>query len=170
MPAAPIYHGSDGAATRAYYAALTQCRPYGPVAVALMRASKASTRAKQYRGGPGCGQPSYRRLAYDRKSWSLQEVCKALLALSPAQALVWGWGRDLAQPAIAFVLYVDLAYNGEGIGQCSFHNQARHAGPDYPGAWDGTGLSTERILAFCDAVWEGMEQHGAQIGLFAQEG
>ena len=60
-----------------------------------------------------------------------------------------GWGRDEAQTFNKWVLYVDLPE-----GQVSFHSPERYEGPDYPGQWDGRRLSEERIISFCQRVFE----------------
>ena len=59
LDARDIYHGSDGAATTAYYNELSKRGPIGLVAVNLFRASKCSARAK---GGPAArpGEFSHR--------------------------------------------------------------------------------------------------------------
>jgi hypothetical protein len=49
-----------------------------------------------------------------------------------------------------WVLYIDLLG-----GQCSFHSPERYKGPDYPGEWDGKRLSGERIIKFCQEVFDG---------------
>lgn len=65
MKALEVFNGSEGAITRAYYAALEQRGAAGIVAVNLFRAQKCSTRAKKYRGGIR-GVGSYRGMAYDK--------------------------------------------------------------------------------------------------------
>lgn len=133
-----IYEGSDGGATTALYEKLRPFGPAGAVAENLVRAQKSSARAKVYRGG------SYRRAAYDRKEWSIGNLCAALSDHAAAIGIVWGWGEDTAQPVHRFVLYVDLP-----TGQVSFHAGQRGTGPDYPGAWDGCrGASPARICRF----------------------
>ena len=143
MTVMEIYRASNGAATKALYADLQAMRGLGPVAMNLFRAQKCSERAKKYRGGiPGKG--SYRDMAYERKNWSLEQLCAALKTSS----LQWGWKKDPAQPFHSWVLYVDLP-----TGQVSFHSRDRYAGPDYPGDWDGIrGISPQRIILFCQRV------------------
>jgi hypothetical protein len=142
-----VYQGSDGEATKALYTRLGAFGPAGMVAVNLFRACKASERAKVYRGG------GYRGMAYDKKDWSLGNLCKALAAWTvqpdyPMQ-LRWGWGIDARLQERGdphhHVLYVDLP-----TGQVSFHTDRRGAGPDYPGSWDGMPRqSAERICRWC---------------------
>lgn len=152
MRAIEVYRRSDGEATRAYYAQLALAGPRGVIAVNLFRAQKCSARAKVYRGGIA-GQGSYKRMAYDRKSWSMDQLCAALAQHGAALGMGWGWKRD---PATLFggseswVLYVELPQ-----GQVSFHSPSRGAGPEYAGEWDGMKASELRILQFCDAVGDG---------------
>ena len=135
-----IYQGSDGEATKALYARLEACGQAGFIAVQLFRACKASERAKVYRGGNS--QSSYRRLAYDRKQWSLDNLCAALM--TETLGIAWGWGVDREQPVHCHVLYIDLP-----TGQVSFHAGARSRGPDYPGQWDGMrGAGAGRVCSW----------------------
>lgn len=136
-----IYEGSDGAATSALYANLTTLGPIGEVAVNLFRASKTSGRAKVYRGGTG--RASYRDLAYGKKQWSMENLCRVLTQHAEAFGIQWGWKIDPEQSYHAWVLYADLPE----VGQVSFHTAQRGRGPDYPGDWDGVkGVSPQRIL------------------------
>jgi hypothetical protein len=147
MKARNIYEGSDGAATKLYYADLETRGPVGLIAVNLLRAQKASARAKLYRGGIR-GQGSFKRMAYERKAWSLANLCTVLSEYRSDPKIRFGWKQDpLAEFSVRWVLYVDLPN-----GQVSFHSVDRYAGPDYPDDWDGLRLSCDRILAFCDAV------------------
>ena len=149
MKALEVFNGSEGALTRAYYAALEQHGAAGIVAVNLFRAQKCSTRAKKYRGGiRGIG--SYRGMAYDRKAWSMANLCTALAKHGEALGIVYGWKRDPLAFTNPWVLYVDLPN-----GQVSFHSPTRGDGPDYAGDWDAMRASEERILAFCDGVMHG---------------
>lgn len=138
-----IYDASDGEATARLYSTLEGLGPVGVVAVNLFRASKASGRAKVYRGGvPGRG--SYRSLAYSKKQWSLNNLCRVLSEHGDELGIRWGWKRDPDKQAHAWVLYVDLP-----TGQVSFHAAPRGQGPDYPGDWDGArGMSPARILSW----------------------
>src|ERR1051326_1718916 len=77
MTAAAIYAGSDGAATRAYYPQLETRGSIGAIAMNLFRAQKCSSRAKVYRGGIR-GKASYKSMAYDKKAWSMQQLCVML--------------------------------------------------------------------------------------------
>jgi hypothetical protein len=147
MHALEVYQGSNGNVTLRYYAALEKLGIAGLVAVNLFRAQKCSARAKVYRGGIR-GRGSFRGMAYDRKSWAMGELCRALAL---ANDVPYGWKRDSAvlfgeRPS--WVLYVDLPE-----GQVSFHARERGKGPDYAGEWDGAeGASVERILAHCDRL------------------
>ena len=144
MKAREVFHGSDGAITRRYYAELEQIGPIGVIAMNLFRAQKCSTRAKLYRGGIR-GVGSYRGMAYDRKGWSLEKLCEALFEHN---LIRYGWKVDPLEDRNPWVLYVDLPE-----GQVSFHSPNRYAGPEYAGDWDGIlGASADRILAFCDRV------------------
>lgn len=143
-----IYSGSDGAETKWYYGLLAKSGPIGEIAMNLFRAQKCSSRAKKYRGGIR-GVGSFRSMAYDRKGWSISELCK-ILAAHPECGISFGWKKDGAgDPALVpeWVLYVDLPE-----GQVSFHSFSRYGGPDYPGEWDKQKKSEERILKFCDRV------------------
>jgi hypothetical protein len=139
-----VYQGSDGEATKALYTRLGAFGPAGMVAVNLFRACKASERAKVYRGG------GYRGAAYDKKQWSMDNLCTVLIAHAvEVGAGRWGWGIDDALQERGaphhHVLYIDLP-----TGQVSFHTERRGAGPDYSGAWDGMpGQSAERICRWC---------------------
>lgn len=140
-----VYQGSDGAATRALHARLEELGGAGRIGAFLLRAQKASERAKVYRGG------GYRAAAYERKDWALGELVAVLAAHGGDAGVGYGWGEDPAQPVHKHVLYVDLP-----TGQVSFHTGARHDGPDYAGAWDGRpGQSPDRILRWCARLVEG---------------
>jgi hypothetical protein len=152
MKAVDVYAGSDGAATRAYYARLEQFGAIGRIAMNLFRAQKCSARAKVYRGGVR-GGGSFKRMAYERKEWSLAELVGVLEAWRQnggMPEIAYGWKQD---PGVLFdgepswVLYVDLP-----VGQVSFHAPARSLGPDYPGEWDRSHASEARILRFCDEI------------------
>lgn len=149
MRAAEVFQGSDAAVTRAYHCDLKRAGDLGNIAVALLKAQKASNRAKRYRGGPSRGQ-SYSKMAYQRKQESLKELCQLLTFRG--SDVQWGWKLDpnavaTRQPA-KWVIYVDLP----GHGQVSFHNVERLTGPDYPGEWDGRHVSAQRICSFCDSI------------------
>lgn len=153
MRARDIFDGSDAARTRAYHAALERRGPIGEFAANLMRAQKASTRAKRYRGGIS-GVGSFSDLAYQKKAESLIRLCDCLLKHAGGgswgwrDTLRWGWKIDPNQPHAKWVLYIDLPG-----GQVSFHSTERFGGPDYPGEFDGAHASAERIIAFCDFVF-----------------
>jgi hypothetical protein len=152
MSARDIYDGSDGDATKRYYQRLCEAGPIGVVAMNLFRAQKCSARAKKYRGGiKGVG--SFRSLAYERKTYSMEELCGALQLHGSKLGINFGWKLDPATPlngGASWVLYVDLPH----LGQISFHSPTRMPGPDYPGEWDRERRSEERILAFCEHVAE----------------
>lgn len=149
MIAEEVYRKSDGAMTRAFYADLERLGPAGVVALNLFRAQKCSDRAKKYRGGiPGKG--SYRDMAYQRKNWSMDNLCQVLIEHGAALGIRHGWKIDPQRSFHKWVLYVDLP-----TGQVSFHAERRGAGPDYAGEWDGVRASAERIIAFCNATIEG---------------
>lgn len=151
MKAIEVYQGSDGELTKRYYAELEQRGAAGVVAMNLFRVQKCSARAKVYRGGI-CGRGSFRSMAYDRKGWSLEQLCQILAKHGEALGIRYGWKRDpatLLMGAPAWVLYVDLPQ-----GQVSFHAPSRGEGPDYPGEWDRSKASEERILEFCEQSWK----------------
>lgn len=153
-----IYEGSDGEATKALYAKLEQCGDGGRIAMNLFRAQKASARAKVYRGGDGNG--SYRKQAYDRKQWALDQLCQALLDVHSKESLVafWGWQIDEAQPVHRWVLYVELF-----CGQVSFHTATRGLGPAYRFKWDGKrDVAAQRICHFVAFVLARKEYHDAK--------
>lgn len=145
-----IYSGSDGGATRALYQQLEARGPLGVIAVNLLRAQKNSARAKVYRGGER-GRGSYRRMAYDRKQWAIEQLAKALLDHAHMHGMCWGWGIDLAQEYHNVVLYIDLP-----TGQVSFHTDRRSVGPDYPKQWDGKrDASPQRIWEYAAQLIRG---------------
>lgn len=129
-----IYTGSNGEATTALYKHLETLGPAGIVAVNLFRACKCSERAKVY-------SRRYKGDAYGRKQWSLDQLALALQK-HPELGIRWGWKIDPSQTFHNWVIYVDLPR-----GQVSFHTASRGVGPDYPGEWDGQGLSAQRIVS-----------------------
>lgn len=140
------YRGSNADATRALFLRLIDSGPIGDVAINLFRASKASGRAKEYRG-------RYVRAAYDKKDWSLEQLCIALDVHADDIGIRWGWARDEKAVNFENVLYCDLP---GGFGQVSFHCARRIKGPDYPWAWDGAkGEGPDRIIKFATAVLQG---------------
>lgn len=145
LTAANVYASSDGELTKQFYAELGKRGPIGAVAINLFRAQKCSARAKVYRGG------GYRGMAYERKQWSIGNLCKILEQHAGELNIVWGWAEDPATPLrgqASYVLYIELP----GYDQVSFHSPTRGAGPDYTGLWDGVFASQERIIAFCGLV------------------
>jgi hypothetical protein len=172
VDALEVYKGTKSAGallTKRYYALLAQLGPVGDVAMNIFRAQKASARAKVYRGGVR-GVGSFRAMAYDKKDWSIDQLCKALLA-HPETGITFGWKLDPKMVALheaaKWVLYVDLPE-----GQVSFHNVKRHAGPDYPGDWDGKlNVSGQRIIDFCNRITragfaQAEPEPPRQIGMF----
>jgi hypothetical protein len=162
LNARAIFEGDDAAKTRAYYTALERRGPIGEFAANLMRAQKASTRAKKYRGGIS-GVGSFSDLAYQKKAESLTRLCNSLLEHGAGNGIVggafppgailnlrWGWKVDPSpiNPHAKWVLYVDLPH-----GQVSFHSTERFGGPDYPAEFDGAHASADRIIRFCDFVF-----------------
>lgn len=135
------FEGSDSHLTRSVTATLRRRGPAGELASWLFTVQKASMRAKMY------GQTKWRGKAYDRKEWAIKSLCLHLVQ-HPDLVERWGWGRDAAPGKPPLVLYVDLP-----TGQVSFHCHTRHAGPDYPGQWDGIlKASAGRILTYCEEV------------------
>ena len=128
-----VFQGSDSARTRKFLTHLEKQGQPGRIAAALFRSQKASSKAKLYSGGIERSNGefhSYRSLSYQKKSRSLKELCSLLLVDSAG--IVWGWGRDDANPHAPRVLYLELP-----TGQVRFHSAERLAGPDYPGNLDG---------------------------------
>jgi len=148
-----IYKGSDGEATKALYARLSERGPLGLIAVNLFRAQKCSERAKVYRGGIR-GKGRYKDMAYERKQWSMDNLCAVLVEHGGALKIVWGWKPDpgtLFGERESYVLYVETPN-----GQCSFHSPTRGKGPDYPNEWDGQrGETVQRVIDFTEAVLAG---------------
>lgn len=149
LDAKSVFYQNDGEVTKRYYAELGARGPMGEIAVALFRAQKRSSRAKDYKRG------KFRRAAYDVKSWSMGELCRLLAKYGEALGFKWGWQAD---PNVVFgntpswVLYVDLP----GHEQVSFHSPDRMSGPDYLGKWDGVrGASEGRVIRFCSSVEAG---------------
>lgn len=139
-----VFEASDAEATRALYRALEQRGRIGVVAMNLLRAQKASDRAKVYRGR------RFVDAAYERKAWAMGQLCDVLEQNRQAGLMgIWGWKLDPEPPpAIPWVLYVELP-----TGQVSFHARERGIGPDFPGEWDGArGLSAARIIAWAQSV------------------
>lgn len=141
------YHGSDADRTIAVYKRLEAAGARGIIAMNLLRACKASERAKQYRGGNSRG--SYKRQAYDKKDWSLMQLVNALTAHGDREGIAWGWGWDSKAIDFENVIYVELPE----FGQVSFHHRVRHSGPDHTKEWDGIrGVGSSRIIRFACAV------------------
>jgi hypothetical protein len=155
MDASQIYFGSNGGASRSFCSKLEKLGPLGRIAAQLFRVQKASTRAKAYRGGirRSDGQHyAYRDMAYDRKDECIEQLC--WLLEHDACGMKWGWERDEKQYQAKNVLYVELP-----VGQVSFHCISRYGGKDFVGEWDGMNLSQERVIEFCQRVFnEGVEK------------
>lgn len=150
MKALEVYEGSDGELTKAYYKVLAQRGPIGIIAMNLFRAQKCSARAKVYRGGIR-GVGSFKSLAYEKKSWSMDLLVAALAQHGESLGISYGWKPDPSVPfgdEPSWVLYIDLPQ-----GQVSFHSPTRMSGPEYAGDWDRTHLSAARIVQFCDSVF-----------------
>lgn len=139
-----IYNGSDGEKTKALYAKLETLGPVGLVCVNLFRAMKASARAKDY-------SRRYKGVTYEKKQWSMANLCDVLAIHGAALGIVFGWRIDPQQQFYPWVLYVELPF---GMGQCSFHNGQRLKGPDYAGEWDGTTGSASRIIRYVQGVYD----------------
>jgi hypothetical protein len=154
-----VYLGSNGDETKALYAELEAIGPAGFIAANLFRASKCSARAKVYRGGQR-GKGSYRRMAYDRKQWAIDNLCDALAKHAAEIGPVWGWGDDPKEPVHSAVLYIDLPQ-----GQISFHTYPGSMGPKYKRPWDGVrGMSETRIVHYVAQVLSGEEfRDGATV-------
>lgn len=150
MDSLTVFEGSDGKLTMQYYAELMQRGPIGEVAMNLFRAQKCSERAKVYRGGLR-GKGKFKDLAYERKTWSMDNLCKILAARAEELGITYGWKQDrnvLFNQQSSWVLYIDIP-----TGQVSFHSPSRGKGPAYESDWDGIGNSRNRILNFCDRVF-----------------
>lgn len=141
-----IYEGSSGGETIGLYGRLAARGPAGAVAMNLLRAQKASERAKKYRGGNSHG--SYRSQAYAKKQWSLGELAKVLIEHAADLGITWGWAEDPEQEVHRWVLYVVTP-----DGQVSFHVAERGVGPDFTGQWDGVrGAGPGRVCAYAAHV------------------
>lgn len=157
MNAREVFDGSDGGLTRRYTVQLSKCGPRGVVAVYLFRAQKASTRARQYHGGI-VGIGSYRDLAYQKKNESIRELCAALERFAEDLLIPYGWKLDTNERFAPWVLYIELPQ-----GQVSFHAMERGHGPEYTAELDGVHASRERILAFCDSIFDSIAQSAPSL-------
>lgn len=152
MKALDVYNGSSGEITSEYYRQLRIIGPLGIVAMNLFRAQKCSARAKAYRKG------RWIRDAYERKQYSIEQLCLTLEEHGSQLGITYGWkedpnvlfGGEYEESKSSWVLYIDLP-----IGQVSFHSPTRSkVGPLYPGEWDGIkGASIMRVLQFCDETF-----------------
>lgn len=129
-----IFEASNGEATTALYRRLEKLGPVGVVALNLFRACKCSGRAKVY-------TRKFKGKAYDRKAWSMENLCQELERSGDALGIQWGWKEDPKQAFHKWVLYVDIP-----TGQVSFHSERRMSARDYPGEWDQTTHSPQRIV------------------------
>lgn len=146
MKAIDVYTQMDGTLTKRYYTALQQRGVAGVVALNLFRAQKTSARAKVYR------KHAHKSESYARKEWSMANLCDVLEKHGKALFLRYGWKEDpnvVFDDQASYVLYVELP-----TGQVSFHCPRRGKGPDYPGMWDQSKSSQERIIKFCDMVFD----------------
>lgn len=164
MPTArEVFDGSDADITKEFYSALMLRGPAGAVAANLMRAQKASTRAKRYHGGIR-GVGSYSSLAYTNKNNAMIALCKLLEQHGRQLRIRFGWKQDpdvLFDRRVSWVLYIDLPQ-----GQVSFHCPERLSGHDYAGEWDRQRKSEERIIDFCQRVFEQGIDGALQLPLF----
>lgn len=152
------FEGSHGGQTRKFLSHLEKRGQIGGLAAQLFRVQKASTRAKVYRGGidhHDGGMTSFRDLAYDKKDECIETLCEMLTADSCG--MEWGWKYDPKNPIAPEVLYVETPN-----GQVSFHSTERYEGPDFPGEWDKSHSSGERIIQFCQDVFDGGQDGGIQ--------
>lgn len=138
-----IFEGSNGAATQALYRSLELLGPAGVIAMNLFRACKCSGRAKAYRS-------RYKGEAYERKNWSLQNLCTELAKSAAALGIEWGWGEDDTQEFHRWVLYVEIPTS-----QVSFHTENRMCPKDYPSHWDGSRDSPSRIIRWTTGLLNG---------------
>ncbi len=145
LTARSVYDGSNGGATRSFCCQLEKKGRAGKLAAGLFRVQKASSRAKQYKGGIDTkgGKVRYRDLAYRRKEVCMAKLCE-LLEMD-GHGMTWGWKKDPSQAHADQVLYVEIPQ-----GQVSFHSPERYAGPEYRRDWDGAHQSEKRIIQFCD--------------------
>lgn len=156
-----VYNGSDGEATRQIYFRLEiDCGTAGLIALNLFRATKCSERAKIYRGR------SYKGAAYDRKQWSIANLCKVLNYDDARElGLIWGWGVDdemkkRGEPFV-HVLYIETPH-----GQVSFHSDNRIGDcPDFQGAWDrARGEGPSRVCHWVSALLIGAAREKTKAG------
>lgn len=148
MKAIDVFATSDGDFTKRYYEYLKSKGVLGVIAMNLFRAQKCSTRAKVYR------RSSHKHNAYDRKKWSIDQLCEVLIQFGEPAGITFGWKAD---PKVKFggedditsqVFYIDLPQ-----GQVSFHCRERGKGPEYTKEWDGVrGMSQQRIIEFCNSL------------------
>ncbi len=142
-----IYDGSNGDWTKELYRLLEAKGPMGVIALNVFRACKTSERAKVYRGRNQNGR--FRDQSYDRKQFSLYNLCEMLNRLHPqAMDFRWGWAKDQSEPYAPWIIYVELP-----TGQVSFHSPARGMGPLFTGKWDeAKGTAPDRICRWCAMV------------------
>ena len=145
------YCASDRGATRRLLASLRGAGPKGRIAAGLLKAMKASSRAKKYRGGyrhDNGDVTEFSKYSYRRKQAGLKEVCLQL-ELDPC-GMTWGWGTDSKNAEAPHVLYIDLPQ-----GQVAFHSTKRYAGPNYSGKKSAK-HSERRVISFCHDVFESL--------------
>jgi hypothetical protein len=90
-------------------------------------------------------------MAYERKQWSIDNLCTALTEHAEKIGLVWGWGDDPKEPVHSAVLYIDLPQ-----GQVSFHTYPGAMGPKYEKPLDGVhGASETRVCRYVAQILSG---------------
>lgn len=90
-------------------------------------------------------------MAYDRKNWSVNNLCDALTDHADTLDIVWGWRVDPKTRGFENVFYVEIP-----TGQVSFHQSSRGKGPDYPKEWDQlVGVGPTRICRWIEQILEG---------------
>ena len=140
------YEGSEAYVTKSLHSEIERIGAPGKLAANLLRAMKASARAKVYHGR------DFKDRAYERKLWAIEQSVQVLKD-HPELNMRWGWKRDLFC-FVPWVLYVELP-----MGQISFHCQERGEGPDFTGEWDGIqNVSAQRIILFAAQVLCGESQ------------
>lgn len=139
-----IFEGSNGDDTKELYAVLEKLGPVGFIAMNLFRACKCSGRAKVYKGR---GSAQWKGNAYDRKNWSLANLCFILAAHAEPLGIRWGWKEDAEQEFHRWVLYVEIP-----TGQVSFHSEKAMCDVRFAGDWDGKHQSAPRIVAWVTQV------------------
>jgi hypothetical protein len=141
-----VYYGSNGEDTKKLYTELEKHGIQGLLALNLFRTCKCSVRAKVYRGGVR-GLGSFKDLAYERKQWSMNNLCDILIEHADKLNIKWGWKQDPKQEYHKWILYIETPQ-----GQCSFHTAQKGKGNDYTGEWDGQHASEKRIIKWVEQI------------------